>query len=60
MGQITENCDVVGSSETKAISYIDQADPNRGIRVTFSLGDLCLDIEQPPTESAVYINQSHT
>lgn len=42
---MTENCDVVGSHETKAVSHLDEQNPERGLKVTYNLGDLCLDIE---------------
>lgn len=46
MGQITENCDVVGAVDTKSVSHIDPSDYSKGIRVSFSLGDLCMNDEQ--------------
>lgn len=43
MGQITENCDVAGQVETQLVQHIDEADPSKGILITYGLGDLCMD-----------------
>lgn len=43
MGQLTDNCDVVGSLETQKISHVDDADHSKGIQITYGLGDLCMN-----------------
>lgn len=57
---MTENCDVVGSHETKAVSHLDEQNPERGLKVTYNLGDLCLDIEPQNVNGHHFIQASST
>ena len=43
MGSVTDNCDVVGSAETREVKQLDINDPNKGIRISYNLGDLCMN-----------------
>jgi hypothetical protein len=44
MGTITENCDVVGLPTNRALSHINDDDPEQGVQLKVDDGDECLEL----------------